>query len=188
MSLIVYKMMIPIVKPLFYLKYRPKVYGKENIPKKGPFLLVSNHKNNMDAPALYSTNRRIVHFMAKDELFKGKMGWAFKGMGLIPVNRREKDHNAIPMAIDYLNKGEVVVIFPEGTFNRTENVVAPFKIGAVKIAHDAKVPIVPVALVGDYKLPKRFIMKYGKPYYIESDDLDKENEKLMKIISEMLTE
>ena len=86
-------------------------------------------------------------------------------------------------AKDVLKTGEVIGIFPEGTINRTDDIVMPFKIGAVKMSSDTDSLLVPFVITGKYRV-------FGKSICIEflpgrkiSDDLDKENEKLMREIS-----
>ena len=89
-----YRFARPILKVFFYLVYRPEVIGKENVPKQGRLVLAGNHTNNFDCICLIATNKRTIHFLAKDELLKGCFGFIFKAMGIIPVNRREKDKTA----------------------------------------------------------------------------------------------
>ena len=182
-----YRFLRPIIKFLYYILYRPKVEGKKNIPKKGGVVIASNHKNNFDCISIIATNYRTVNFLAKKELLEGKFAWLFRGMRIIPVERKAKDHTALPTAIKELNEGAVIGIFPEGTFNRTDEPVMDFKIGAVKMAHDTDSYIVPCALIGSYKLfKKRFIVRYGEPYKVKSDDLDKENKILRKKVTDLL--
>lgn len=182
-----YRFVRPIVKAFFYIVFRPKVKYKENVPKKGRIVIASNHTDYFDCVALVATNKRTVHFLAKDELLKGFLGPGFKAMGIIPVNRREKDKNALPAAIKVLEEEKVIGIFPEGTFKKDVPGLLPFKIGAVKMAHDSKSRIIPVAVVGEFKpFRKGVTIVYGKPYKIESDDLEKENEKLKKKIQELI--
>ena len=118
---------------------------------------------------------------------KGFWGPAFKAMGIIPVNRREKDKNALPAAIKVLEEERVIGIFPEGTFKKDVEGLLPFKIGAVKMAHDAESMILPMAIVGEFKpFRKGLTLRFGKPYKITSDDLDKENDKLKKKIQDLI--
>ena len=188
---LLYKILRPIVKWLFIILYRPKIKGKKYIPKDGGVVLAGNHKNNLDCAILMASTKRCIHFLAKEELFKGIFGWLFKGMGLIPVKRKTKDGKALPRSIKYLENEKVIGIFPEGTFNRGEGVILPFKIGAVKMAHDSKKKIVPFVIKGNYKI---FRLKNGprieffEPIEIKNDNLDKENERLMKFISDKLTD
>ena len=122
-----------------------------------------------------------------NELLKGFWGPAFKAMGIIPVNRREKDKNALPAAIKVLEEERVIGIFPEGTFKKDVEGLLPFKIGAVKMAHDAESMILPMAIVGEFKpFRKGLTLRFGKPYKITSDDLDKENDKLKKKIQDLI--
>lgn len=182
-----YRLVRPLVTAFFCIVYRPTVIGKENIPKEKRVVLAGNHTNNMDCIGLIATNKRTVHFLAKDELLKSKFGFIFKAMGIIPVNRREKDHTALPMAIEELKKDHVIGIFPEGTFNRTEDVIMPFKIGAVKMATDADSVIVPFAIVGSYRpFHKGLKIIYDKPYAMSCESLDLENAKLMDKVKSLL--
>ena len=182
-----YRILRPIVVFLLKIIYRIKVINKESIPKDGPFILVGNHKHNYDFISVISGTKRIVHFLAKKELID-KHGWLFGKLGIIPVDRSIKNKEAIIDAVNILKNGEVVAIFPEGTFNKTEYVIMPFKYGAVKIASEANVPIVPFAIIGDYKrFRKGLKIVYGKPYYIKDKrDLTKENIKLMNKIVNLL--
>jgi 1-acyl-sn-glycerol-3-phosphate acyltransferase len=175
---------------VFLLKaiYRIKIENKDNIPD-GPFIFVGNHKHNYDFISLISGTKRTVHFLAKKELID-KHGWLFGRLGIIPVDRSTKNKEAVNEAINMLKNGEIVGIFPEGTFNKTEYVIKPFKYGAVKIASEADCPLVPFAITGEYKkFRKGLKITYGKPYYIkDKKDLTKENVKLMNKVINLLRE
>lgn len=181
-----YRLVRPLIKAFFYIVYRPEVIGSENIPKDGRVVLAGNHTHNFDCLCLIASNKRTIHFLAKDELLKGPFGFIFKAMGIIPVNRREKDKTALPTAIKVLEKDKVIGIFPEGTFKEGYDGLLPFKIGAVKMAHDTNSKIVPFAIVGKYRpFRKGFKIVYGKAYEIKSDDLEKENDKLRSKVEEL---
>ncbi len=182
-----YKIVRPIITFLFKFLFRPTIIGREHIPKKGRIVLAGNHTNNLDSPFLLSSTKRCVRFLAKDELYKGPKKILFKHMGVIPVNRREKDKYALKNAINFLNKGKVIGIFPEATFNLTEDVILPFKIGAVKMAYETKSQIVPFVIKGEYKLFKKSIrIVFFEPISITDSDIEKENKKLMDFISKKL--
>lgn len=186
---LLYKIVRPIGKVLFKIVYRPKVIGSEFIPKNGRIIIAGNHKNNLDCMMLLISTKRCVHFLAKDELFKGKMGWFFKAIGLIPVNRKTKDGKALKEAIGYLENDKVIGIFPEGTHNKSNDVILPFKIGAVKMSNDADSQIVPFVIKGEYKKFRKGVrIIFFEPFKAKSNDLDKENEKFMKLISKKLTD
>lgn len=179
-----------ILKPIFFLVYRPVIIGRENIPKAGSIVLAGNHTNWKDPLLLISVVNRPIHFLAKIELFKGLTGAIVKFMGCIPVDRKIHDKNALTSAVEVLTKGEVIGIFPEGTINRTKDIVMPFKIGAVKMAKETKSVIVPFVITSKYNVGfrKRHIqIEFLKGMEISSD-LDSENKKLMKSIASKLEE
>lgn len=182
-----YRLLRPIAVFLLKVIYRIKIVNKEYIPKDGPIILVGNHKHNYDAISLMCGTKRVIHFLAKKELMD-KHGWLFRRLGIIPVDRSAKNKEAIEEAVRLLNNNEVIGIFPEGTFNRGEYVIKPFKYGAVKIASLTNAMIVPFAITGEYRRFRRGLkIVYGKPYSIkDKNDLTKENVILMnKVISLM---
>ena len=87
-----------LVWPLFELLYHPRVLGRGNIPKNGAVILAGNHKSNLDCILIASCLWRQVHFMAKDELFRGGFRYFFRALGTIPVNRRIRDASALSEA------------------------------------------------------------------------------------------
>ena len=107
-------------------------------------------------------------------------------MGLIKVNRNIKDKTVIPLSIKYLTEEKVIAIFPEGTTEK-ENKLLPFKIGAIKIAHDSNCKIVPFIIKGKY-FSRNLKIVYGPLYEIKSDNLDLENKKFMNLIKKMIKE
>lgn len=183
-----YKIVRPITFLLCKLFYRPTIIGLENIPKKGRILLAGNHTKWLDPIMLVGMTKRQVHFLAKDELFHGRTKWIVKGMGCVPVNRKIHDKNALETAEKFLEKELCVGIFPEGTINRTEDVIMPFKFGAVKACSKTNTPLVPFIITGEYRLFRKGIqIEFLKPLKI-GKDLEKENQKLMEIVKEKLIE
>lgn len=185
-----YRLIRPILWVLIFLFMRPRIYHKENIPKKGGCLLVGNHASYFDGIMIGYSTRRPIHFLAKKELFDSKFfGPIVRFIGLISVDRKKKNPEAKEMALNYLEHEKVVAIYPEGTINKTKDIIMPFKYGAVSIAYKSKKPIVPFAIVNK---PKIFSYKtkilFGKPYFVKSDDLEKENKilenKVIKLIQE----
>lgn len=188
---IFYTMFSPIVLLLFEIVFFPKIKGKEYIPKGNGAILAGNHLTNLDCFMVMSGTRRCIHFLAKSELFKFKLtNWFFKNSGLIPVYRNGKDRKALEAAIDYLKKGELVGIFPEGTVNKTqEKTVLPFKIGAVKMARETGCPIVPFTIRGKYIPFARTIeIVFQEPYFVIDENLQTENEKLVGKVCSKLDE
>lgn len=186
---ILYRITRPIIKTLFNFIFRPTYIDLENIPKQDKCILVGNHTSNLDCLLLISSTKRTIHFLAKDSLIKGLKKIVFKNMGIIPVNRKIHDKNALNSAIDVLNDNKVIGIFPEGTINKTEDIIMPFKIGAVKMASETNSTIVPFTIKNKYKiLTKSVIIEFYKPYKInkKNKDLTDENKRLMNIISSEL--
>ena len=185
-----YRLVKPLLIFLIYLLYPPKkVIGRENISKKGPLVLAGNHTKWVDPELLCAiVRKRQVHFLAKQELFKGPAHIITWGMGAIPVNRKIHDHGALDNAIEGLKRGLCIGIFPEGTINRTDDVIMPFKIGAVKMAQEAKATLVPFTITGEYKLFHRGAIVEFLPPIEVGEDLDKANELLMETIKQKLIE
>ena len=127
--------------------------------------------------------------MAKKELFKSKFtNFFFRSMGCIPVDRKIHDKNAKNEAVEVLKNNEVLGIFPEGTVNKTNNLILPFKYGAVSFAKKTDSYIVPFAITGKYKLFRKSIkITYGKPYKVKQE-LEIENNRLMKIVKRRIKE
>ena len=186
---LLYRIVRPIINLFVHLVFRPTYIGLENIPKSGRFVLAGNHTNNFDCVLLISSTKRVIHYLAKDSLTKGILGPIFKAMGIIPVNRSIHDKGALKSAINTLQEDKVIGIFPEGTINRTDDIIMPFKIGAVKMAKETDSQIIPFIITGQYKPFKKSVtIEFLKPIKIKSDNLTKENEHLMEIVATKLEE
>lgn len=189
MNYIIYKTIKFIGSPLFRLIFRPRSYGVNNIPKEGSVILAGNHTSVLDALIMVSTPKRIVHMMAKKELFESKFtNFFFRSMGCIPVDRKIHDSSAKSEAVSVLKNNEMLGIFPEGTVNKTNDIILPFKYGAVSFAKKTGAYIVPFAITGKYKIFRRSIkITYGKPYKVNMD-LEIENNRLMNTVKRMIKE
>ena len=183
----IYSFLKPIYTILLKILFRPKVIGKENIPKDGALIFAGNHKHAVDPTMVMMSTPRLVHFMAKEELFKGLHGWAFKNMGLIKVRRVKSNPQAVMDAENILNKGGTVGIFPEGTRNKGETELLKFRHGAVKIAQKTKTLIVPFAIKNKYKLFKKsVILEFGNPINVSQMELEEANEYLKNEVLNLL--
>ena len=177
-----------VLGPIFKLYYNPKIIGKENIPESGSILIVGNHKHLMDQCLAIISTKRPIHYMAKKEYFDGKFAWFFKLAGCIPVDRSKKDENAKNSGLEVLNNGLVLGLFPEGTRNRTDNFLLPFKFGAVSMANKTDSYLVPFGITGDYKFrSKNLTIRFGKPFKA-SDDLEEANKRLAKEVERLMRE
>lgn len=181
-----YRLMRRPLSACFKAVYKPSIIGKNYIPQNGRIILAGNHTNYFDCLLVGCSTERCVHYLAKDELMKGPLKFIFKGLGIIPVNRRQKDKAALETAEKYLNDEKVIGIFPEGTINRTDDIIMPFKFGAVKMASDTDTPIVPFVIKGKYKPFKRSVnIRFFEPYKV-SENLEEANKYLMNIVAEEL--
>lgn len=194
MKYIIYKTVRALGRPIYKLLYFPRYYGVDNIPATGPVILAGNHTNNLDAAMMVGSPKRVVHMIAKKELFRTKLSnWFFRSMACIPVDRSIHDENCKNEAIEYLEEGNMIGLFPEGTVNKTkgtanEQYLLPFKYGAVSFAKKTGAYIVPFAITGKYKLFRKSIkITYGKPYKVKGD-LEKENKILRDKVYKLMKE
>ena len=167
-----YRLSIFILSVFFRFTGGVTLIGTENIPKTGGVILAPNHISYLDPPVVGCYLRRQVHCMAKEELFRSKlMGAWMRAVGAFPVRRGTADRKALKQAIDLLNRGRVVCIFPEGTRSPDGNLQEP-ELGIGLIALKSRAPIVPVAVIGtDKVLPphakrlyrNRVTIVYGQP-------------------------
>ena len=182
-----YKFLRFILGWFFRFWYNPKVYGKENIPKTGSILIAANHKHVMDQCSIIISTKRVIHYMAKKEYFEGKTAWFFKMAGCIRVDRSIHDETAKSQALEVLENGGAIGLFPEGTRNKTDQFLLPFKFGAVSMAQKTDSYLVPVGISGDYKFRSKNLRLYiGKPFKVNNMSLEKANDKLAKEIGKLM--
>lgn len=181
-----YKIFSPFIRFLLAIVYRPKSVHKEYIPKEGPIVLAGNHKHNYDPLLVCMSTKRMVHFMAKKELHQGKFKKFFEITGTISVDRGNDTSQSKQAAMEVLNNGYALGIFPEGTRNKTDKIILPFKYGAVSFAKKANATIVPFAITGDYNFKNdNLVIEFGKPFK-PGEDLEETNKKLEEVVTKML--
>lgn len=185
-----YKLSRLILGPIFKFYYNPKIIGKENIPKDGNLLIAGNHIHLYDQCSVIISTKRGIHYMAKKEYFDNKkVAWFFKASGCIPVDRSKKDNNATQMALSVLNDGGVIGIFPEGTRNKTEEFLLPFKFGAVSMAKKTDSYILPFGVTGTYKFrSKDLTVRFGKPFKVGNMPLEDANKRLYNEVKTLMKE
>lgn len=173
---------------IFRFYYPFKTINKKVIPKEGPVLFCGNHIHLMDQCLAILNTDRPVHYMAKMEYFTNpKTAWFFKMMGCISVNRQIHDEEAKSKAIEVLKNGLALGIFPEGTRNKTKELLQPFKFGAVSMAKKTNATLVPFAIVGDYKFrTKNLKIVFGTPFKVGDMELEEANEKLYNTILNLI--
>ena len=171
-----YLLVALITRPFVRVAFRLHATGIENLPERG-FVLAANHTSNFDPwpLGLPLFPRRQLRFMAKSELFNPLLGPILKAGGAFPVRRGEGDFEAIQRAVELVQEGEVVVMFPEGT-RRKKGLRKKYEprahTGAARIALTAKAPLVPAAIKGTDRLSRLPPLRvaYGEP--VPVDDLD----------------
>ncbi|SDC42583.1 1-acyl-sn-glycerol-3-phosphate acyltransferase [Geodermatophilus telluris] len=168
-----------VLRPLFWLVFRPRVRGRGNVPAEGAFIIASNHLSFIDSMVIPLSAPRRVHYLAKAEYFTGSGvgGWLtrtlFGALGAMPVER--ETHRAAQAALDtalgVLRQGEGFGIYPEGTRSR-DGRLARGKTGVAWLALTAGCPVVPVAVTGTDRIqpvgsrwprPHRFSVVFGEP-------------------------
>lgn len=181
-----------ILKPSMGGWFRWNIEGQANLPRRGAAILAFNHIAYLDplaaAYAIDKTGRR-PRFLGKAEVFEDKrVGWLLKGAGQIPVKRGSAD---APMALDQaeaaVRRGEIVVIFPEGTIT-TDPDLNPMaaKTGLARLALATRAPVIPCAVWGtanvwtkgyakDWRRGQDICIRFGKPMEVTGDPESRED-------------
>ena len=185
-----------VVGPLFHLAFAVKVAGREHIPAAGPYIVIGNHLNWIDAWILllvFPTEPRI-HFLANPaNLIQHPFHWrVVKAVGgYIPV---DLEHHAGPQLYEHvdrcLQRGGVVAIFPEAAYGPREGQLQPFKSGFAHFAVDNQAPVLPVALSGtkDLWLRKEIQVRIGEAIPVAGQTVDGLYELARRRMEELLPE
>jgi 1-acyl-sn-glycerol-3-phosphate acyltransferase len=184
------------MKALLITLTRWRVEGKENVPRKGPLIVVSNHMTYVDPPLLGASVPRRITFMAKQELFRPSlMGLVVRAYGAFPVRRDRLDREALRHALEILNHGKVLGMFPEGkrSFSHKLQEIQP---GTAFIAARSGVPIVPVGISGSEQVRGiRFIVRrpsiivrIGRPFNLPSSEDIRPNRSKLGQYANLITE
>ncbi|MHB8592899.1 MAG: lysophospholipid acyltransferase family protein [Acidimicrobiales bacterium] len=130
------------------LYWRVEVEGASHVPASGPVILAPVHRSFMDFLVVSEVSRRKLFYMAKDDLWhRPALGRFFESIGAFPVNRRGADRLAIDRSQAVLERGEALILFPEGT-RRVGPVVEDLHEGAAFLAARTAAPIVPIGIGG----------------------------------------
>ncbi|HEY0343989.1 MAG TPA: 1-acylglycerol-3-phosphate O-acyltransferase [Solirubrobacteraceae bacterium] len=174
---LVYWLARAVLQPFFTIYFRMERIGREHIPASGPLIIASNHRSFMDPFVIGMMLRRPTYFVAKTELFRNPIvAWLLNSLGAFPVDRGQGDRDAMVTARAILERGDVVVIFPEGTRTRPGALGTP-KRGVGRLALETGAPVVPVALIGTEAVrrgwrirPHRVRIRAGRPLYFPQVD------------------
>lgn len=157
--------------PLYYLIYRLKVIGRENIPKsKTPFIIMPNHLSNLDPPLISAVMNMPIAYMAKKELFDIPiLKQLIIILGTFSVNREKVEKTTIKATKELIKKKWCLGMFLEGTRSKTPGYLSNPNIGPAYIANLNNVPILPVGIIGSNKPFGPITVKIGKLFYPDKD-------------------
>ena len=145
-----YRLCKVIVRIALSVMFRLRYSGTGNVPRSGGVLVVSNHQSHLDPPLVGAGFPRQMTFLARVTLFRfSPFGWLIASVGAIPINREGSALSGIRATLQALQRGDAVLVFPEGTRSRDGD-LGTFKPGLTLVARRAKVPIQPVAVEGAY--------------------------------------
>lgn len=164
-----YEKLRPVGKSIINMLYKVEYVGVENIPEDGGFILASNHIDALDPVFIgLGMEKRQLHFMGKKELFKNPLiKWFLTQLNGFPIVRGSADTAALNYAIRVATEGNILGIFPEGTRSKDYK-PARAKSGVAMIAHEAKVPVLPVSVYNcdEMKKKSKITVRFGEliPY------------------------
>ncbi|MDE7104511.1 MAG: 1-acyl-sn-glycerol-3-phosphate acyltransferase [Ruminococcus sp.] len=166
-----------VVYIAFHIVFNVRFEGRSNIPKGETVIYASNHRSNADPPLIGCSAKGKFAFMAKEELFKNKFfAWLIRSLGAFPVSRGKGDTGVLDIAVERLENGRSLIIFPEGTRSKDGKVHRGHS-GAAVISARSQKRIVPVGVIFGEKLKFRtkVTVKYGEPIN-PADYIDNFNE------------
>ena len=145
---IVYAIVRLLFQPVFHIYFRYVRIGREHIPKHGPVIVASNHRSFLDPFVIATMARRPMYYVAKKELFSNRIvAWFLVQLGAFPVDRGAGDAEMITTATMILERGDILLMFPEGTRIRPGSLGEPRR-GVGRLALESGAPVVPVAVIG----------------------------------------
>lgn len=141
------------------LVFRVSLSGREHIPRSGPAIIASNHRSLIDPFVIGAMSHRPVHYVAKSELFRNRIAARLlSALGAFPVRRGAGDHETIRTAQALLERGEMVLFFPEGTRTRPGPLGRP-KRGVARLALETGAPVIPVAVQGTDRIRRGVVVR-----------------------------
>jgi 1-acyl-sn-glycerol-3-phosphate acyltransferase len=170
-----------IFSVILKLAFRMKVRGREYVPKKGPFILASNHVSYLDPAALGVACPRKLNYMARHDLFASPLAsWWLYAVGCFPVKRNSTDLSAFRTAVKKLENGEGLLLFPEGKRQDASRIAAGLLVepepGIGMLASKLGVPVIPAFVRGTeeafpkgakFIMPKKVFIYFGKQINME---------------------
>ncbi|HWQ58940.1 MAG TPA: lysophospholipid acyltransferase family protein [Clostridia bacterium] len=184
----IYILLKYLVGPFLALFLRPIVYGKQNLRVRGKAIIICNHRSMMDPIILALVTPRIIHFMAKKEIFKSKIGnLFFRALGAFPVNRKNTDLQSIKSALTVLDRGKLFGIFPEGKREVSDS-LDEFERGTAFFAIRSGAPVIPVYIHPDAARRNRPVLIVGKPIDITSIVANANKSSMIEVVTDELAD
>ena len=186
-----YWILRPLLMLFYKLLYRVKVFGKENLIKKGKSIVVCNHLGKSDVLAVGALYPNKTTFLAKVEWFDNKaFGWILRKLGAIPLDRDKPSLSSIKEGLQVLKNDQRLGIFPEGRRNFETNDLQEIKQGTALFAVKGKAVITPVIIYDRLKFFKKGYVIVGKPLdfskYYDQKFSDEVSSECTKIIEDAL--
>jgi 1-acyl-sn-glycerol-3-phosphate acyltransferase len=159
---IMYRFLWFLVQAIARTYFRLSMTGADKVPTKGAFIVSPIHRSNLDTPVIAAITRRRLRYMGKESLWKSSFGaWFLSTAGGFPVERASADRAALRASVEVLERGEPLVMFPEGTRQFGPTVHEMFE-GPAYLAIRSQCPIVPVGLGGTERALGKG-MKFPRP-------------------------
>jgi len=193
----------PVVHAASRVLWKIEFRGVENVPADGGLIVAANHQTYLDPFWLSLLIKRPTRYLAWSDAFR----WPVVGRGLVwlgawPLALEGSDPAAIRRSLQWLKDGGAVVIFPEGARSTVSGSLDRFKAGAVRLALEAQVPILPVTIKGGnrvwpkgWRFPRlgKVVVTYHPPYHVEQCANEetracarRESERLAQVIASAL--
>ncbi len=155
-----------VAYPFFKFVVGVRSAGRENVPLRGPVIIASNHRSGWDPPVLGFASPREVHFIAKRELFNPILGPLIRLYNAHPIIRSVGAKSSLMTALKLLKEDLAIIVFPEGTRNRTKNPLLPLRRGIEWLAYNEEINerlmVVPT-WIEHGKGFGRFTVRFGEP-------------------------
>lgn len=171
---LLYSVVRAVINGALRVWFRVEVRGRENLPVDGAYIVAPIHRSNLDTPVVSAITRRRLRYMGKESLWRSRiLGWFLSAMGGFPVQRGSADREALKAALKVIERGEPLVMFPEGT-RQSGPTITEFFDGPSYVACRTGAPIIPVGLGGTeaamprgskFIRPVKIIIVVGSPLH-----------------------